>query len=124
MTIGEAIERIDRLKENQYEKEDKVKWLSDLDKSLIDIVFSKHEDSEVEYSPYEESENADEIVLLVPDPYSELYISLLNYKIDYFNGEYERFNNAAMMYNLQLQDFMNYWNREHKPLQENSIKMR
>ena len=37
MTIREALETVDRLKPNQYGSADKLRWLSELDLSLIHI---------------------------------------------------------------------------------------
>lgn len=125
MKIGEAIELIDRLKANSYQEEDKIRWLSEIDSGLMNIVFNTHEGSVENHLPYDPSaEGVKDIVLLVPEPYSKLYVSALGYKIDYFNGEYERFNNSAAMYNTELQEFKNYWNREHKPHQLHRTNMK
>lgn len=126
MTVAEAIGKFDKLKPNQYGNEQKVEWLSDLDKRLVDLVFAKHENNPAEdWQPYElYSEGVDGRELLVPDEFSDLYITYLTYKVDYFNGEFERFNNAALLYNTHLQEFMAYWNRENKPLKKTDVVMK
>ena len=126
MKVAEAIGKFDALKPNQYSNEQKVEWLSDLDKRLIDLIFSKNaDDPSEEWTPYDlYSEDIDSRDLLVPDEYSELYMAYLSYKVDYYNGEYERFNNSALIYNSFYQDFVNYWNREHKPLQHHRVSMK
>ena len=123
MTVAEAIAAVDRLKENQYTNEDKVRWLSDLDGNLMNIVFKKHEDNPyTEWKPYDLYEDGgDTAELLVPEPYANLYVSYLSYKIDFHNGEYERFNNTAMLYNTELQDFCNYWKQSHLPITKAKI---
>lgn len=121
MTINEVISQFDNLKPNQYGDEQKMKWLSDLDTWLYKHVYLNHETlSETEISlPYESTEEN----LLIPDEYSELYINCLSYKVDFYNGEYDRYNNSAIVYNTQLQDFRNYINRTYLPKQKNKINM-
>ena len=125
MTIAEAIAAVDRLKENQYSNEDKVRMLSDLDGKLMNIVFRRHEGNPYEsWQPYDlYQDGGDTAQLLVPDPYSHLYVTFLSYNIDLLNGEYERYNNTAAVYNTELQDFISYWKREHLPLQKAKIRM-
>lgn len=43
MTIDEAIELCDRMKPNHYEKEDKLRWLSELDGRIRIEILDTHE---------------------------------------------------------------------------------
>ena len=36
-------------------------------------------------------------------------------QIDYTNGEYDKYNNSAEMYNTAWQAYANYYNRNHMP---------
>ena len=90
MTIREALETVDRLKPNQYGSADKLRWLSDLDGT----------------------------VLLIAWPYDEIYRWYLEMKIDDANGEMTKYNNSAAKYNMYYQAYQNACNRAHLPKSE------
>lgn len=118
MTIQEAIETSDSLRPSRFDGIEKVKWLSALDRRIKSEIIDTHEENE-EISGtfiYDESTNLQE-KLLVPDPYSELYIHYIISQIDFYNGEYARYNNSAGMFNQQYNEFSRWYNREHMPLQ-------
>ena len=58
-----------------------------------------------------------ETVLLVPAPYDEMYLKWLEVQIHYHNGEYDKYNNAIMMYNTVFENYAAYYSRTHKPVQ-------
>ena len=118
MTIKEVINQFNNLKPNSYDDEQKIKWLSDFDGWIYENVFQTHSGTYPEWKPY----TNDSEILLIEEPFTELYISLLSYKVDYFNGEYDRYNNSAVIYNTQLQEYRNHYNRTHTPLQNNKIR--
>jgi len=116
MTIGEAIERIDSVKHNTYTNADKIKWLSDLDGTIKKLIVDTHEGFEnVTFEGYtDETDLTTE--LLVPAPFNLMYIRWLEAQIDYYNGEYGKYNNAVLMYNAEYEAYVNYYNRTHTPL--------
>lgn len=123
MKVTEALSLFDELKPNSYSQDTKIGWLSDLDKNLINIVFKNRANNPAaEWEPYTAG-NAGITELLVPDAHKEVYMTYLAYKVDYYNGEYERFNNSALLYNTHLQDFMSDWNRENQRLNAAKITM-
>lgn len=123
MEIGQAIERCDALKPNQYSKDDKVQWLSELDLRIFLELIKTHENPAVtEFTGYS-NETEDDTELLIPEPYSEIYIHLLSSKIDFYNAEYTRYNNTAALFNARYREYADYYNRTHMPLQNNSIRI-
>lgn len=115
MTIMEAITRIDAIKPNTYRQPEKISWLSTVDGIIMREIIETHEgDSTVEFNGYTENTPLTQ-ELLVPDPYSELYLYYLESKIDYWNGETKRFNNSAEMFNKAFSDYAKYYNRTHMP---------
>ena len=136
MKIGEAINLIDTLKPNVYTPEDKIRWLSMIDGQIYKTVVLTHEDGEYKrlretvtnpvtgeneemivrgIKPYEESMDL-ETELLVKYPYDHVYVSWLESRIDYANGEYAKFNNSNAAYNAELEDFLRWYNRNHMPI--------
>ena len=115
MTITEAINKIDSLKHNTYSQSDKVDWLSRLDAMVKKHIIDTHEGAEdVSFKGYDDlTELSTE--LLVPAPYDEMYLRWMEAQIDYHNGEYNKYNNAILMFNADYESYQNYYNRTHMP---------
>lgn len=111
MTIRDVIERVNVLKPNQYGDETLVAWLSNLDGLIWQDVMRGYKDAPP--APVVYSRDDMEQKLLVESPHEEMYVTYLSAKIDYQNGEYERYNNTMMLYNTQLQAFYNAYIRMH-----------
>lgn len=124
MTIAQAIAQIDARKPNQYTSSDKIGWLSELDLRFWGEVVNSHE-GYADYANFEAYDPAmsgtdqADTVLMIPDPYSSVYLSWLASRIDYYNAEFTRFDNTAAVFNTEYQAAANFWNREHLPLQKN-----
>ena len=116
MKIAEAINKIDSLMHNTYTQPDKIAWLSELDSDVKRNIIDTHEGSEaVSFTGYDESTDLD-TELLVPTPFDSVYLRWLEAQIHYHNGEYDRYNNAIIMYNTAFGAFADYYNRTHKPV--------
>ena len=115
MTLIEAINRIDKLKPNNYTQTDKVEWLSNVDGLIKTEIVDTHEGGEgVVFNGYDNNTPLD-TVLLVPAPYDDLYIKWLESQIDYHNAEYGRFNNSATAFNTAYSAYQRYYNRQNMP---------
>lgn len=115
MTIMDVINRIDNLKPNRYDQIEKIKWLSALDSRIMNDIISTHEGAEgiVHHGYTEETPLTTE--LLVYSPYDEVYLYWLEAQIDYWNGEYAKYNNSIEMFNTAYTAFANHYNRTHMP---------
>lgn len=121
MTIIDAINKIDALKHNTYSRSDKVSWISRLDSMVKRMIIDTHEGSEsVNFTGYDDSTDLN-TELLVPEPFDEVYLRWIEAQIDYHNGEYNKYNNAILMYNAAFEAYQNYYNRTHMPMSK-SIK--
>jgi len=113
MTIMQAISRIDEMKPNAYAQENKVDWLSTLDGMVKKQVIDHYEGSEdVEFNGYDK-ETDKNTVLLIPEPFTDVYVHWLESKIDYFDGEYNKYNNDAMQFNDMYSQYRNWYNSTH-----------
>lgn len=121
MKIIEAINRIDTLKPNTYSQAEKVAWLSSLDSLVKTQIIDTHEGGEnVVFTGYTDETDM-ETELLIPAPYEEVYLMWLEVQIDYANREYDKYNNAVLMYKESFNDYSNWYNRTHMP-KGNSFK--
>jgi len=113
MTIMQAISRIDEMKPNAYAQENKVDWLSIIDGMIYKQIIQKHEGGEdITFTGYDNSTDRN-TVLLAPEPYTDLYVHWLEQKIDYFDGEYTKYNNDVMKFNEVFSEYRNWYNSEH-----------
>lgn len=116
MKIIDAINKLDALKFNTYSQSDKVEWLSRLDSMVKRQIIDTHEGADaVTFTGYDDSTNLD-TELLVPVPYDEMYLRWLEAQIDYHNGEYDKYNNAIIMFNTAFDAYRSYYNGIHKPV--------
>jgi hypothetical protein len=110
----EAINHLDALKPNSYGQREKIKWLSNLDGLIKKEIIDTHEDGEkVIFGGYTEADLMKN--LIAPAPYDDIYIKWLEAKIDYANGEYQKYNNSALAFNEGYQRFARAYHREHRP---------
>lgn len=115
MTILEAINRVDSTKPNSYTQVEKVDWLSTLDGVIKSEIIDTHEGGEsVIFDGYDVDTSLD-TMLLIPAPYDDIYIRWLEARIDYANGEYNKYNNSLTAYNDAYALYANYYNRKHMP---------
>ena len=116
MRINEAIQSLDSLKFNTYTQDNKVEWLSRLDKMVKQQIIDTHEGAEnVSFTGYT-SDTPTDTILLVPAPYDEVYLRWMEAQIDYHNGEYDKYNNAIIMFNSAFENYAAYYNQTHKPV--------
>lgn len=94
MTISEAISQVDELRPNTYSAGQKIRWLRRCESMIVRTVLCRQEQQ-----PEVFGDNADmDTVLMVPEPWDELYVHWLEAQMHYANGEYDRYNNAIGMF--------------------------
>jgi hypothetical protein len=137
MTLDEVIEGLATLKPHQYDDATVTKWVSDLEMALWDDVVSKHEDTNpnVEYDDdgelitdmsrpeaYDATSDGD-TALMVPAPYDAVYIKHCAAQVDYWAGDYARYNNSMIMYNTALDKFTKWFHSTYEPKQDYTIEV-
>ena len=116
MKIIEAINRIDSLKHNTYSNNEKLAWLSRMDSMVKRLIIDTHEGGEgITFTGYDDRTDLN-TELLVPAPFDEMYLRWLEAQIDYTNGEYDKYNNAILMFNTDFGDYAAYYNQNHRPV--------
>ena len=142
MTIQQAIDMADTMKPNMMPQDTKVLFLQEIDQLIYKEILLKHahtaeeevlpvyvtpadeeaadadeqeEESEEEESE-EESDSGDDRELLVPDPYSMLYLYWLMSKIDLLNQEIDKYNNDRALFENAYDTMSDWWTRTRMPL--------
>lgn len=116
MTINEAVSRIDDLMRNAYTTENKIAWLSRVDNMIKAHIIDKHEGNEnVSFSGY--SPNVDRSTELIANaPFDEMYPLFLEAQIHYYNGEYDKYNNAIVNFQMEYDKYAAWYTCHHTPL--------
>lgn len=115
MTIQEAISIVASTKPHSYTDDAIVGWLSTLDGIIKSEIIDTHEGGDdivfEGYTPEDDKNTA----LLVPAPFDDIYIRLLEARIDYANGELGKYNNSLTAYNDAYDLYARHYNRKHMP---------
>lgn len=116
MTIIEAINEVDSLVPgNGVSETDKRRWLSRFDGNVKNSVIDLHEGGEdVLFEEYTDNTPGD-TVLLVPSPYEDVYVFLLEAMIHYVNGETARYNNSMAQHLNVYEQYKKWYNRTYMP---------
>ncbi len=114
MKIMELLALVDDEKPNQYSAQMKTVWLSEVEGMVVDNILNMAEGSKIEFDGYN-YETDYEKELLVPLRFADLYTNYLAAKIDYKNGETERYNNSVAMFEASYEAYAAYYRRNHMP---------
>ncbi len=114
-TIIEIIERVDNGKPNAFPQKEKLKWIAELDgKIALNVMLMSIADAQAFRYQYPESLGCEP---LVGYPHDGMYDAWLEARIDYANGEYEKYQNSMEMYNAAYGDFVRWFASTYKPAQ-------
>ena len=114
MTISEAISQADQLRPNDLDAATKLRWLSAMDGQIFTELLSAHADAPASFDGYD-AQTPQTTALLIPFPYDELYPRFLAMRIDLENGELDRYNNDAAVFNRLWQSTAAHYCRSHTP---------
>lgn len=113
MKLKEAIDRIDEMRPNTAPEEEKLRWLDSFDRMVRKEIIDAHEEApEAPFSGYN-TESAYDTELLVPSPYDDVYLYLLESRIAYRLGEINKYNNSAAMLQSVYDSFARDYHRRH-----------
>jgi hypothetical protein len=120
MKLKNLLDKIDRLKPNSVDEQDKIDWINEIDERVYNDIYLKAEDYLGEFIPLVKGDEEKEV--LIPSLYSEIYYYYLAAKIDFVNDEIASYNNNMALYNSMYTDFAAYYRRNHVPKQTGEIK--
>ena len=114
MTISEAISQADQLRPNDLDAATKLRWLSAMDGQIFTELLTAHTDAPASFDGYD-AQTPQTTALLILFPYDELYPRFLAMRIDLENGELDRYNNDAAVFNRLWQSTAAHHCRTHTP---------
>lgn len=123
MTVNQAITRLRSIKPTQFDDATLVGWISEVEEKIYHENTCWHEKAcgmaPWSYDPVEDLDTE----LVIPEPYSVVYLRYLEAQVDYYNGEFVRYANSMTMYNTALSEYADWYNRTHMPRQDNYIRI-
>ena len=123
MTINEVLNEVDNIaKNNAVDREQKIKWLDRLDKTIFNDLIQYKENQIESFDGY--TINTDEdTTLLVKSPYDELYVYYILAQINLVQQEVKYYNNNIAVYEDKYRNYRDYLNRSYKTKGINFIKV-
>ena len=123
MTINEVLDEVDRIaKNNSIDRNQKIKWLDRLDRSIFNDLLQYKEDNIEEFDGYTDKIDED-TELLVCKPYDELYVYYVLAQINLIQQEIDFYNNNYAMYEDKYRNYRNFINRTYRSKGRNFIKV-
>ena len=111
MTLSDVISSVDEIKPNEFSNETKTKWINEVEGMVQTQVFLMVPIGLVQYT-YDQDKD---VILLVDPPHDKLYPAYLEAKIDYANGEYNKYQNTMQMFNSFFSEFMRWYADNWRP---------
>lgn len=119
MTLQEALDQVDELKPNMMSRKLKVKYLTEIEQLIHSEILMNHVHTpEQETVPAYTEDTDPGTVLIVPDPYSMVYVYWLMSKIDIQNQEDGRYNIDRTHFENAYETMSEWWTRKYMPVQK------
>ncbi len=116
MKVAEIIAHVDELRPNQYDSEQKTRWLSEVEGILIDEVFNMAEGNHITFDSYRYETDMESETLL-PDRYSDVYLHYIKARIEFHDNETELYNKEVMAFQSAYDQYAAWYRRNHMPKQ-------
>lgn len=111
MTLDQLIAKVDEVKPNAFSNDRKTDWVNEVEGMVQTQAFLFAPEEFIAYS-YDVDKDRE---LLVAPPHDKLYAPYLEAKIDYANGEYEKYNNSMQMFNSFWGEFLRWFALVYRP---------
>lgn len=111
MTLSQVIQTVDEVKPNAFSSETKTTWLNEVEGMVQTQVLLWAQEEIISYA-YDTDKDVE---LLVKSPHDKLYPAYLEARIDYANGEYNKYQNTMQMFNEFFGEFMRWFTLTYRP---------
>lgn len=114
MKISELLAFVDSTKPNAFPSSTKIAWINEVEGMIwCDVMLL----SPLEFNEHKYDENTGEgdTDLLVEVPHSKLYNVYVSAMIDFYNGEYNRYQNSITLFNSYFSEFSRWYALHYRP---------
>lgn len=112
---------MDTIRPNAYTDGEKIAMLNTIEGRIYTDILEQAEGFDKEFLPFREGEEERE--LMVPVPFTDVYLYYLAAMIDFYNGDSGRYNDTMVLYNQAWEDYAAHYRERHKPKQTNLTGM-
>lgn len=110
-TLAGVIAEVDAVKPNAFDNDTKTRWLNEVEGRVQTDVMLLAGPDVLQY----DYDRCGDWTLLVDPPHDKLYGAYLTARIDYANGEYEKYQNTMQMFNTFWSEFVRWYARTYSP---------
>ena len=111
MTVQEAITYACAVKPNAFDNDTLTRWLNEVEGMVQTQVLLLRVEAVIRYT-YAQDANK---TMLVRPPHDKLYPAYLEARIDYANGEYNKYQNTMQMFNSFWGEFLRWFALVYRP---------
>lgn len=111
-TVYEVISRVDSVRPSAIPMEAKARWVMEAEGQLLADTVG--EDGET-LPPCVQFPDSFHTQLTVQPPYDGIYDLYLSAMIEFHSGEYDAYNNAALLYGQARKEYLARYRRENVP---------
>lgn len=114
VTLDEVITYFDEQCPNQYSREEKIRWISELDERIYEDIIKPRQPLlyVTTFNGYGDDAYGD-TVLLVPSMFKDIYKYWIEKNVDINNREIGAANNAIANFTAIYEDYYAWYNRNH-----------
>lgn len=116
MKVGELIAYVSAVKGREFPPEVYDVWLNEVEGLVQTKVHLIPDEAVVRLVRDAEDPTAfDETVLSAPFPYDKLYAPYIEAKVDFANGEYDRYENSMAMFEQFMTEYAAHYAQVYRP---------
>lgn len=115
MTVNEIIARFDEDRNNTERFENKLFWVKELETMVLFDVILTHKNTVDSPETYFDEWGATSD-LLIPIPYTDVYIHYMDMKMQLKLNQLKKYNNASTLFNNAFITYQQWYNRNNTPL--------
>lgn len=120
MTIEKLIDYIDRIKPNNFDYGDMIRWINEVEGKIQTEIYLLDIHDIVQYDWDDNWTGAEKSAMLsteliVPAPYDKIYTTYLLAEVDNANGEYNRYGNTKLQFDKAFADYSRYVAQIYSP---------
>ena len=121
MNLRELLVEVDQLRPNAFTDAEKIRMVNTVEGRIYKDILSKYEGEEPVFIPFAEGQEERELV--VPVPFTDVYVFYLISMVDFYNGDSNKYNDSMILYNDAWENYAAHYLQTHTPKQTNLFGM-
>lgn len=121
MNLRELLVEVDQFRPNAFADAEKIRMVNTVEGRIYKDILSKYEGEEPVFIPFAEGQEERELV--VPVPFTDVYVFYLISMVDFYNGDSNKYNDSMILYNDAWENYAAHYLQTHTPKQTNLCGM-